>query len=142
MDPNSKSLNRFVEAQEPVYGQVREELAAGRKESHWMWFVFPQLQSLGRSSTAQYFGLAGTDEALAYWRHPVLDPRLKECCELILQVDGRSAIEIFGSTDAMKLRSSMTLFAEAAPELTVFEAVLKKYCHGEKDAATQALLGY
>jgi len=142
MDHKRKSLERFVEAQEPIYSEVCKELAAGRKESHWMWFIFPQLQSLGRSSTAQYFGLAGKAEALAYWQHPVLGLRLKKCCELILQVDDRSALEIFGSTDAMKLRSSMTLFAEAVPESTVFEAVLQKYCHAEKDAATLALLGH
>jgi len=142
MDSNSKSLSRFMEAQEPVYAEVSQELAAGRKESHWMWFVFPQLQSLGRSSTAQYFGLAGTAEALAYWQHPVLGSRLKECCELILQVEGRSALEIFGSTDAMKLRSSMTLFAESVPESTVFEAVLQKYFNGQKDATTLAVLNH
>lgn len=142
MDPRSKSLERFVEAQEPVYADVCSELAAGQKESHWMWFVFPQLQSLGRSSMAQYFGLTGAAEALAYWQHPVLGPRLKECCELLLQVEGRSALEIFGSTDAMKLRSSMTLFTASVPEATVFEAVLQKYCDGQSDAATLRLLGH
>ena len=137
-----RSLSRFVEAQEPVYQAVCHELAAGRKESHWMWFVFPQLQALGRSSTAQYFGLAGTAEALAYWQHPVLGPRLAECCELLLRVNGLSALEILGSTDAMKLRSSMTLFAESVPDSTVFEDVLQKYCDGERDVATQDFLGH
>ena len=142
MDPTSESLSRFVEAQAAVYEAVRCELAAGQKASHWMWFVFPQLRSLGRSSTARYFGLSGKAEALAYWQHPLLGARLKQCCELLLAVDGRSALEIFGSTDAMKLRSSMTLFATTAPEPTIFSAVLQKYCDGESDAATLALLGH
>lgn len=139
MNPENESLDRFVEAQAPVYDEVCKELAAGRKESHWMWFIFPQLRSLGRSATARHFGMAGAD-ALAYWQHPVLGPRLQQCCELLLKVEGRSALEILGSTDAMKLRSSMTLFAAAVPETTLFRAVLQKYYEGENDPATLALL--
>ncbi|MCZ2497951.1 DUF1810 family protein [Xylophilus sp. Kf1] len=134
------SLERFVEAQAPVYRAVCAELAAGDKRSHWMWFVFPQLRGLGRSETARWFGLADAAEALAYWRHPVLGPRLVQCCELLLAVDGRSALQIFGSTDALKLRSCMTLFIAVAPETEVLTDVLRRYCDGEGDPATTAWL--
>ena len=135
------TLRRFLEAQDTVMKQVSAELRAGRKTSHWMWFVFPQLRALGRSTTAQHFGLAGRDEALAYWRHPVLGARLAQCCELILALpEGSTAVDVFGSTDAMKLRSSMTLFAAADPEAGCFAAVLQKFFGGERDPLTTALL--
>lgn len=128
-------LQRFVTAQAPVYGDVCAELAAGRKSSHWMWFVFPQLKGLGRSATAQHYGIAARAEADAYWRHPLLGPRLKQCTELVLAVDGRSANQIFGSPDDLKFRSCMTLFAQAtgAP---VFRQALDKYFGGEDDEQT------
>src|SRR6266581_3107993 len=101
-------LQRFVDAQNPVYGQVCAELAAGAKSSHWIWFIFPQLEGLGRSATALHYGLGGRDEAQAYWRHARLGARLKECSALVLAVQGKSALQIFGSPDDMKFRSSMT----------------------------------
>lgn len=133
-------LRRFVEAQNPVYEQVRAELAAGAKTSHWMWFVFPQSKDLGRSATARRFGIASRDEAEAYWRHPQLGPRLKECSELVLGVDGRTALQIFGSPDELKFRSSMTLFAQVAPDEPVFQRALVKYFGGRADEQTLALL--
>jgi uncharacterized protein (DUF1810 family) len=132
-------LRRFVDAQAPVYEQACAELAAGRKASHWMWFVFPQLRGLGRSATAQRYGITSMAEARAYWAHPLLGPRLKRCTELVLAVDGRSAQAIFGSPDDLKFRSCMTLFAQAAGE-PVFGRALHKYFAGEPDAATLALL--
>jgi uncharacterized protein (DUF1810 family) len=133
-------LDRFVQAQAPVIGRVQAELAAGRKTSHWMWFVFPQLRSLGRSSTARHYGLASLDEARAYWRHPVLGPRLQHCTGLVLAVPGRSAHEIFGSPDDLKFRSCCTLFERAAPEATVFAQALQRFYGGERDPLTlQAL---
>lgn len=137
MDADPFRLQRFVDAQESVWEDVRAELRAGRKTSHWMWFVFPQLAALGRSGTAKFYGLAGIEEARAWLRHPVLAPRLVESCELLLAVQGRSAREIFGEIDAMKLRSCLTLFEAAAPEQTVFALVLEKYFGGERDALTK-----
>ncbi|MDB5732857.1 MAG: hypothetical protein JWQ03_2752 [Variovorax sp.] len=133
-------LQRFVEAQAPVYGQVRAELAAGAKTSHWMWFVFPQLGALGRSATARHFGLASGAEALAYWQHAVLGPRLVECSQLVLRVEGRTALEIFRSPDDLKLRSCMTLFAQVAPREPVFQQVVAKYFGGVQDPKTLELL--
>ena len=133
-------LQRFVLAQDPVYSQVCAELAAGAKASHWMWFVFPQLKALGRSAIAQHFGIASKAEAEAYWLHPVLGPRLKECSQFVMAVEGKSALEIFHSPDDLKLRSSMTLFAQVAPQEAVFEHVLAKYFGGKGDAATLDLL--
>ena len=129
-------LQRFVEAQEPVYQRVCAELRAGRKETHWMWFIFPQIAGLGRSATAQRFALASREEAHAYARHPVLGARLKECAELVSRARARTAREIFGSVDEMKFHSSMTLFAHAAPDITVFKECLDKFFAGEPDAAT------
>lgn len=137
-DPHD--LQRFVEAQNPVYRQVCAELAAGAKTSHWMWFVFPQLKGLGHSALAQHFGLASKAEAQAYWQHAVLGPRLKECIELVLAVEGKTALEIFGATDELKFRSSLTLFAQAAPQEPVFTRALTKYFDGESDARTLNLL--
>src|SRR5947207_4341757 len=105
-DPHD--LQRFVDAQDPVYHDVRLELAAGEKRSHWMWFVFPQMKALGRSATARHYGIVSRAEAQAYWQHPVLGPRLKECAGLVLAVQGRTALQIMGPPDDIKLRSCMT----------------------------------
>ncbi|MDB5869685.1 MAG: hypothetical protein JWP96_2017 [Polaromonas sp.] len=133
-------LQRFVLAQDPVYPEICAELAAGAKASHWMWFVFPQLKTLGRSDTARFFGLASRDEALAYWLHPVLGPRLKACIELVMAVQGKTALQIFHSPDDIKFCSSMTLFAQVAPQEPVFDRALDKYCGGKGDAVTLELL--
>lgn len=133
-------LARFVTAQAPVIGSVRAELGHGRKESHWMWFVFPQLAGLGRSGTARHFGLRSLAEARAYLEHPVLGARLRECTALVNAIEGGSALEIFGQTDAMKFRSSMTLFLAAAEDKAAFQAALDKYYGGEPDRLTLALL--
>ena len=140
MNASTPDLERFVVAQDAVYEAVRAELSAGRKASHWMWFVFPQLRGLGCSATALRFGLAARDEALAYWRHPVLGPRLKECTELVLATQGRTAHEIFGSPDDLKFRSCMTLFAEVAPDEPAFRRALARFFDAEPDPRTLALL--
>jgi len=132
-------LQRFVDAQRGVHEQACAELAAGCKRSHWMWFVFPQLQGLGRSATAQHYGIASRAEAQAYWAHPLLGPRLRQCTELVLAVDGRSARQIFGPPDDLKFRSCMTLFAQATGE-PVFTRALQKYFGGEADPRTIELL--
>jgi len=134
-------LQRFVDAQASVYADVTVELAAAQKSSHWMWFVFPQLKRLGRSSTALHYGIDSLDEARAYWRHPVLGARLKQCCALLLAAPPeRSAVQILGSTDALKLRSCLTLFERAAPDEAVFGRLLHRFYSGERDTATLALL--
>jgi uncharacterized protein (DUF1810 family) len=133
-------LQRFVVAQHSVYDQVEAELAAGAKASHWMWFVFPQLGALGRSGMAQRFGIASKAEAEAYWKHPVLGARLKQCCDLLLAVEGRTALQIFGSPDELKFRSCLTLFEQAAANEPVFGQLLDRYYGGERDAATLKLL--
>ncbi len=129
-------LGRFVEAQDPVLGQVRTELREGRKRSHWMWFVFPQLRGLGRSAMAQRYGVGSLAEARAYLAHPVLGPRLVECAELVNRVEGRSVHEIFGSPDDLKFHSSMTLFALADPGQRAFHDALDRYFGGEMDPLT------
>ena len=137
-------LERFVTAQAPVYGTVLEELAAGRKTRHWMWFVFPQLRALGRSATAKFYGIEGLAEARAYAAHPVLGPRLRECGRLVLvalQRPGLDVHRIFGAPDDLKLCSCMTLFRAAAPEEAIFAQVLQQGCEGGGDPATLALLG-
>ena len=128
-------LDRFVRAQDPVLDQVRRELGDGRKRSHWMWFVFPQLRGLGRSPTAQHYGIGSLAEAQAYLAHPVLGPRLVECTEMVNKVEGRSVHQIFGGPDDLKFHSSMTLFA-AAPEAPVFREALGKHFAGALDAPT------
>ncbi len=133
-------LARFVDAQRPVYETVLAELRAGRKRSHWMWFVFPQLRGLGSSPTAVRYGISSIDEARAYLAHDLLGSRLRECAGLVAGVDGRSAEQIFGSPDDLKLRSSMTLFARATGDDAVFVAVLEKFYGGEEDPATVARL--
>jgi len=145
-DPNDRfpndrfPLQRFIDAQRPVYGQVLEELRLGRKRTHWMWFIFPQIAGLGRSATSVRFAISSLPEAAAYLAHPLLGPRLRECSSLVLGIDGRSIEEIFGHPDDAKLRSSMTLFARAGPADTVFGACLDKYFAGEPDPETLARL--
>jgi len=133
-------LQRFLDAQAPVYAQACAELQAGCKQSHWMWFIFPQLRGLGLSATAQHYGIASRQEALDYWQHPVLGPRLRHCMALLLVHRGLSAQDILGSTDAMKLRSCATLFAAVAPEEPAFQQVLDQYYAGVPDDRTLALL--
>jgi uncharacterized protein (DUF1810 family) len=129
-------LQRFGDAQERVYGTVLAELRNGAKRSHWIWFVFPQLRGLGHSPTAQHYGISSVDEARAYLAHDVLGPRLRECTRLVLAIDGRSADDIFGWPDNLKVRSSMTLFARATDDNAEFRAVLDKFYDGEDDPAT------
>lgn len=140
MSIRSDGLERFVVAQALCYGAVRDELRAGRKTSHWMWFVFPQLAQLGRSETAKLYGLDDAAEARAYALHPVLGPRLAECADAVLATGGRTAHQIFGSPDDLKLCSSMTLFERAWPELHVFADVLDRFYEGRRDPMTTALL--
>jgi uncharacterized protein (DUF1810 family) len=133
-------LQRFVDAQSPVHASVTAELAAGLKTSHWMWFVFPQLKGLGRSTTALHYGLGSVDEARAYWQHPLLGARLRQCCELLLALPPqRTAQQIFGAIDALKLRSCLTLFERAAPDEPLFGHLLQRYYAGARDAATLAM---
>ena len=130
------NLSRFLSAQTPVIERVREELRGGRKRSHWMWFVFPQIAGLGHSATAQRYAIASLDEARAYFAHDILGPRLKECAALVVAVEGHNIEEIFAAPDDLKFHSSMTLFARTAPEEPVFREALKKYFGGEEDRAT------
>ena len=136
------ALERFVSAQDArgTYDAALAELRAGRKTSHWMWFVFPQLAGLGRSPTAQRYAIASLPEARAYLAHPVLGARLRETTGAVAQLTGRSATDVFGGIDAMKLRSSMTLFAHAAPDEPLFRDVLERYFDGVEDDATTALI--
>lgn len=134
-------LQRFVDAQAPVHAQVCAELRAGAKASHWMWFVFPQLRELGRSPTARWYGIGSLAEARAYLQHPVLGPRLHACVELLLAHRGWSALQILGSPDDLKLRSSLTLFACAAPGDAVFARALAQFFGGAGDPLTLDLLG-
>ncbi len=131
-------LDRFVQAQEGLYPQALDELRRGRKTSHWMWFVFPQVAGLGHSATAQRYALAGLDEAHAYLAHPVLGSRLRECAAALLALAIEDPSSVLGSTDALKLRSSMTLFALAAPEEELFEQVLDRFYDGTRDPLTVA----
>jgi len=133
-------LERFVQAQDPVYAGVVDELRAGHKRSHWMWFIFPQIAGLGRSSMAQRYAIANDDEAADYLAHPVLGPRLRECASIVLSLQGLSANDIFGAPDDVKFRSSMTLFADTAPDEAVFQACIDKYFDGEPDPETLARL--
>jgi len=137
---SESDLERFVEAQDAVYESVRRELRAGRKATHWMWFVFPQLRGLGRSATAEYYGIGSAAEALAYLDHPVLGARLRECVALVLGAKESTAHRIFGSPDDLKFRSSMTLFAAVAPSEPLFRQALDKYYGGEPDPLTAARL--
>jgi len=137
---NENDLQRFVDAQEPRIADAMAELRAGRKRTHWMWFVFPQLRGLGHSQMAWHFGIASRDEAAAFLAHAVLGPRLRECVEAVLAVRGRTAHEIFGSPDDLKLRSCLTLFAEVAGGDSVFDRALRQYFAGQPDPATLDLL--
>ena len=130
------SLDRFLSAQQPLYPQVLEELRNGKKTSHWMWFIFPQIEGLGHSSTAKYYSIKSIEEAKEYVAHPVLGKRLLECSNILLNINDKSADEIFGYPDNLKLRSCMTLFNFAAPEQKVFADVLQKYFGGEEDQKT------
>jgi uncharacterized protein (DUF1810 family) len=134
------NLDRFVTAQDPVYDRVLAELRAGRKQSHWMWFVFPQVAGLGHSVMAATYAIRSLEEAKAYLAHPVLGARLRECTQLVLNIDGRSAREIFGAPDDLKFRSSMTLFALAAPHESHFRDALARYFDGKRDEATVRML--
>ena len=133
-------LQRFLDAQAPVYEEVLAELRAGCKQSHWMWFIFPQLRGLGHSSMAQHYGIAGRAEALAYAQHPLLGARLQDCMALLLAHRGLSAEDIFGGIDAMKLRSCATLFAAVAPQQPVYAQVLQQFYAGQPCHRTLELL--
>ncbi len=135
------SLQRFVDAQAGVVEDACAELRAGCKQSHWMWFIFPQLRGLGHSAMAQHYGIASRAEALAYWQHPLLGPRLKHCMQLLLAHEGLSAQDMLGAIDALKLRSCATLFAAVAPDEPVFSQVLARFYGGVGDERTLALLG-
>ena len=134
-------LHRFVAAQEGIYEGVLDELRRGRKTGHWIWFVFPQVAGLGHSAMSQQYAISSLDEARTYLAHPVLGARLLECAGIVAATTGRTALEIFGEIDAMKLRSSMTLFHRAAPNEPVFAQVLDRYYGGRPDEATDARLG-
>ena len=139
MDPYH--LDRFVQAQDRTYESALTEIRNGRKRSHWMWFIFPQFEGLGSSAQSVFFSIKSIAEAKAYLAHPLLGPRLIECAGAVLAIDGRSAIDIFGSPDDMKLRSSATLFARASPDGSVFHRVLDKYFGGRADEKTLRLVG-
>lgn len=134
-------LTRFVHAQETIYAQALAEINAGQKRSHWMWFIFPQFAGLGTSATAQRFAIRWRGEAEAYLAHPVLGPRLIACAEAALAIQGRTARAVFGTPDDLKLRSCATLFAEVAPDGSVFQRLLEHYFDGRPDARTLMLLG-
>jgi uncharacterized protein (DUF1810 family) len=138
-DPHD--LERFVEAQRDEYDVALAEVRRGRKQSHWMWYVFPQLDGLGSSSAARWYAIRSLAEAEAYLRHPLLGPRLTAIAEATLAVEGRSAREIFGAPDDLKLRSSATLFARVSPDGSVFHRLLDRYFDGTPDGRTLALLG-
>ena len=138
VDPHD--LQRFVDAQERVYHQVIAELRAGRKQSHWIWFIFPQIAGLGHSPTAQFYAIRSLAEAKAYLEHPLLGPRLRECTSLVNQAEGMSIHDIFGSPDDMKFRSSMTLFAQATEDKEPYRTALEKYFNGQPDQQTLARL--
>jgi len=134
-------LNRFLQAQEDDYQRALSEVKDGRKRSHWMWYIFPQYEGLGFSPTARLYSIKSVAEARAYLNHPVLGQRLTECFEAALSVEGKSAHEIFGSPDDMKLKSCATLFAYVSPPGSLFERLLDKYFQGERDRSTLRLLG-
>ncbi|MFM0466099.1 DUF1810 domain-containing protein [Paraburkholderia strydomiana] len=133
-------LQRFVDAQQPVYGRVTDELRAGDKRSHWMWFIFPQIKGIGSSPTAQRYAISGLDEVRDYLDHPVLGPRLRECTAIVNGIEGKTLDEIFGYPDNLKFCSSMTLFAGAAQDCALFKAALRKHCGDEADPLTRARL--
>jgi uncharacterized protein (DUF1810 family) len=136
-DPNDAyDLQRFVDAQNPRFESVRAELRSGRKTSHWMWFIFPQIKGLGHSPLARKFAISSREEADAYLRHSILGPRLRECTQIVNLIEGRSIEQIFGSPDDLKFRSCMTLFAHATADNQLFMDALQKYCGGKSDPLT------
>lgn len=137
---DSFNLQRFINAQDPVFVNVEEELKAGEKRRHWMWFVFPQLAGLGGSEMSRYFAIQSADEAVAYLEHPLLGARLRACTQLVLDVKQRPAADIFGHPDDLKFRSSMTLFAQVAADPALFKQALKQYFHSIPDDWTLSLL--
>jgi uncharacterized protein (DUF1810 family) len=141
MSPDPFNLHRFVCAQQPVIEQVLHELRAGQKDSHWMWFVFPQIQGLGSSSMAQRYAIASREEARAYHEHAVLGARLKQCTQLVLAIERRSAEQIFGYPDDLKFRSCMTLFAQAVPEEPMYREALRRYFDGKPDPRSLEMPG-
>lgn len=138
--PDPPHLQRFIDTQDPVFARVLAELRAGRKESHWMWFVFPQVAGLGRAAMAQRFAIASRQEAEAYLAHPVLGPRLRQCCDLLLAIEGKSARAVMGTPDDLKLRSCLTLFAGVAADDDVFVRLLGKFYDGDRCDHTVAFL--
>lgn len=137
---NSDHLDRFLSAQQGVYESALAEIRQGRKTGHWMWFIFPQLRGLGRSATAEYYGIDSIGEARAYLAHPVLGSRLRQCVEALASIDRESAEAVFGPVDSLKLRSSLTLFAQAAPDEPLFAAALDRWFDGRADPLTLDLL--
>ena len=135
------NLNRFVHAQEDTYEQALAEMRSGMKRTHWMWYIFPQLDGLAFSATSKHYSIKSIEEAKAYLDHPLLGPRLLECAEAVLHIEGRAAREIFGSPDDMKLRSCATLFACVSSELSVFSQLINKYFDGKPDDRTLQLTG-
>ncbi|MDO8447865.1 MAG: DUF1810 domain-containing protein [Rhodoferax sp.] len=140
MNLTTQGLERFVEAQDRVYESVCNELALGEKTSHWMWFIFPQLKGLGRSPIAKHYAIESGAEALAFWQHPILGKRLKECTQLVLAQPNTTAHDIFGSPDDLKFKSCMTLFAQVAPQEPVFKQALERFFGGKPDESTLKLL--
>ena len=134
-------LDRFLDAQRGDYAAALAEVRRGRKTSHWMWYIFPQIAGLGQSSTARYYSIRDLEEAREYYAHPVLGQRLREISGVLLELRGSDPVAVFGGIDSMKLKSSMTLFAAAAPDDPVFQQVLDKYYGGEQDALTLRILG-
>ena len=141
MNLTTQGLQRFVQAQDLVYESVCNELSLGEKTSHWMWFVFPQLKGLGHSPIAKHYSLESAAEALEFWQHPVLGPRLKECTQLVLAQPNTSAHDVFGSPDDIKFKSCMTLFAKVAPNEPCFKEALTRFFNGKQDESTLKLLG-
>ena len=134
-------LDRFLDAQRGDYAAALAEVRRGRKTSHWMWYIFPQIAGLGQSSTARYYSIRDLEEAREYYAHPVLGQRLREISGVLLELRGSDPVAVFGGIDSMKLKSSMTLFAVAAPDDPLFQQVLDKYYGGERDALTLRILG-
>ncbi|MGE0543298.1 MAG: DUF1810 domain-containing protein [Dehalococcoidia bacterium] len=135
-----QGLSRFVRAQEENYGRALSEIRDGRKCSHWMWYIFPQIEGLGDSWMSRRYAIKDSAEAVAYLRHPILGPRLVECADAALRIEGRSALEVFGSPDDQKLRSCATLFASVSPQGSVFHRLIDKYFQGTSDSRTLHLL--
>ncbi len=134
------NLDRFIEAQERIYAQALEEIRSGRKRTHWIWFIFPQIDGLGSSPTAAFYAIKSSEEAKAYLEHPILGPRLIECTQAALSVENRTLSEIFGYPDDLKFQSSMTLFAEVSDPGSVFHRALEKYCSSKPDQLTLNIL--